>query len=175
MRAERLAAGKPEQEEDGVYDGKGNYDDVVDDHGGEEDTDDDSDDDEDEDDYYGKPIPSKEAPEKDDLVPLRQLYGLDEIAFSAEAEFQGRKAGGSPEELTVRPWGFPRGGFRHQVRGKDKKKFDEALVKTAVSTKELNLLFSVINLALHEFSFIHCTLQDIISRFGVLVSLMLPK
>jgi len=48
-------------------------------------------------------------------VPLRQLYGLDEIAFSAEAEFQGRKAAGSPEELTVRPWGFPRGGFRHQA------------------------------------------------------------
>jgi len=59
--------------------------------------------------------PAKE--EVEDNVPLKVKFGFDEVAKLAEAEFQRRqnlKEDGSLDDLVLRPWGFPKGGFRHQ-------------------------------------------------------------
>ena len=55
--------------------------------------------------------------EVEDNVPLLTKFGFDEVARLAEAEFQRRQglAEGSLDELVLRPWGFPKGGFLHQV------------------------------------------------------------
>ena len=60
--------------------------------------------------------PAKE--EVEDNVPLKVKFGFDEVAKLAEAEFQRRQnlaEDGSLDDLVLRPWGFPKGGFRHQV------------------------------------------------------------
>ena len=59
-----------------------------------------------------------ESTEEDDYnVPLKKKYGLEEVQRLAEIEFQRRQTQNddSLDDLTLRPWGFPRGGFRHQV------------------------------------------------------------
>ena len=71
----------------------------------------------------------KDAADKvveDETVPLRKKYGLDEVAQRAEAEFQRRQSqpDGAPEDLISRPWSFPRGGFRHQVREERRERLD---------------------------------------------------
>ena len=55
--------------------------------------------------------------EEDSNVPLKKKYGLEEVQRLAEVEFQRRSTqmDDSLDDLTLRPWGFPRGGFRHQV------------------------------------------------------------
>ena len=70
----------------------------------------------------GKEATTKEGEEEvkeeeEDGVPLRSKFGFDDLAKLAEAESQRRKnaADGAAEDLTLRPWSFPRGGFRHQV------------------------------------------------------------
>jgi len=58
----------------------------------------------------------EEEAEEEDGVPLRKKYGFDEVAEFAEAEYHRRQSmkGEPEEELSYRPWGLPRGGFRHQ-------------------------------------------------------------
>jgi len=58
-----------------------------------------------------------DKPEVEDDAPLRTKFGFDEVARLAEAEFQRRQSlqDGSLDELSLRPWGFPKGGFRHQA------------------------------------------------------------
>ena len=119
VRKERLAAGKPaeEKEDEDPGDGEGTEDDLVPvspvkpavdpaaaaDKGKAAET-------------NGKEeVEVKE--EEEDGVPLRKKFGFDDLAQLAEAEIERRKtaAGGPAEDLTLRPWSFPRGGFRHQV------------------------------------------------------------
>lgn len=125
VRKERLAAGKPAEEKEDEDPGDENGD------GTEEDADPivakpaeakTEADGEKAAETNGKEATTKEGEEEvkeeeEDGVPLRTKFGFDDMAKLAEAEFQRRKnaADGPAEDLTLRPWSFPRGGFRHQA------------------------------------------------------------
>jgi len=76
--------------------------------------------DDDEEDEAAKTAPTLKngtATDVDDGVPLREKFGFNELQAAAEAEFQRRQSLGDnePQDIQLRPWGFPRGGFKHQA------------------------------------------------------------